>query len=77
MNHDQQEDGIPKNVKWVMKFVNNIGFPIIVCVWMAYQQFTQGKETIKALDSFKEVIASLKTSIDQQNRLLRRHGGAE
>lgn len=74
MMSQEKEDlasDVPKNVRWVMKFINNIGFPILCVIWMAYQQYTQGRETIKAFDSFKEVLSSLKNSIDQQNRILR------
>lgn len=73
--HRDNEGYIPTNVKWVMKFVNNIGFPIVVCIWLGYQQWTQGKEIVKTLDSFKEVMVSLKGSIDQQNHILRRKRG--
>lgn len=69
--HRNEEGYIPQNVKWIMKFVNNVGFPIVVCIWLGYQQYTQGKEIVATLDSFKEVMISLKTSIDQQNHLLR------
>lgn len=69
--HRSEEGYIPQNVKWIMKFINNIGFPIAVCIWLAYQNYTQGKETIKALNEFKEVVVSLKGSIDQQTRTLK------
>lgn len=71
--HRNEEGYIPNNVKWIMKFINNVGFPIAVCIWLSYQQYVQGKEIVKTLSDFKEVMISLKTSIDQQNRILRHH----
>lgn len=70
--HRENEGYIPSNVKWVMKFINNIGFPIIVCMWLAYQQYTHERQMIASIDSFKEVLASLKLSVDQQTEALKR-----
>ena len=71
MNHERQED-LPQYLKWVMTFINRVGFPIMVCMWLAYQQFVSGKETVTALQEFKAVMVSVKDAIDQQNRILSR-----
>lgn len=70
--HERIQD-MPAPLRWVMIFIKQVGFPIVVCVWLAYQQFVEGKHNTKALMEFKEVIIALKTSIDQQNRILRRN----
>lgn len=71
MNHERQDD-LPVYLKWAMTFINRIGFPIVVCAWMAYQQFVQQKETVDSLHGLKEVLISVKDSLDQQNKILRR-----
>lgn len=71
MNHERADD-MPLYLKWGMTFINRVGFPILVCMWMAYQQFVTGKETIKALEDFRIVMVQVKDSIDQQNKILRR-----
>ena len=71
MNHEKLDD-VPLYLKWVMTFINRIGFPIMVCCWLAYQQFVSGKETIQALQEFKQVMISVKETLDQQNRILNR-----
>lgn len=70
MQHERQED-LPQYLKWVMTFINRVGFPIMVCMWLAYQQFVSGRETVKALQDFKEVMISVKETLEQQNKILR------
>lgn len=72
MDHPHRYDDMPRQLKWIMNFVNRLGFPILVCIWLAYQQFVDGKNNAKTLGEFKEVLIGLKTSIDQQNKILRR-----
>lgn len=76
MNHERTDD-MPVYLKWIMTFINRVGFPIMVCIWLAYQQFVSGKETVKALHEFKEVMMSVKDTLEQQNRILRRSGGKD
>lgn len=69
-DHGRQED-LPIYLKWAMTFINRVGFPIVVCAWMAYQQFVQQRETVESLHGLKEVLISVKDTLDQQNRILR------
>ena len=71
MQHERNDD-MPQYMKWFMTFLNRVGFPILVCIWLAYQQFVAGRETIKALSDLKEVLTQVGNSIEQQNRILRR-----
>jgi hypothetical protein len=71
MQHERQDD-LPPYLKWVMTFINRVGFPILVCMWLAYQQFVSGRETVQALHDFKEVMLQVKDSIDNQTRTLKR-----
>jgi hypothetical protein len=70
MNHERMDD-LPQYLKWGMTFINRVGFPILVCAWLAYQQFVAGKETLKALQDFREVMIQVKDTLEQQNRILR------
>lgn len=72
MQHERSDD-IPPYLRWGMAFINRVGFPILVCIWLAYQQFVSGKETLKALQDFRDVMVQVKDTLEQQNRILR-HG---
>lgn len=76
MNYERTDD-LPKYLKWFMTFINRVGFPIMVCVWLAYQQFVSGKETLKALQDFREVMIQVKDTLEQQNKILRHNGKDE
>lgn len=69
MQHERTDD-LPPYLKWLMTFINRVGFPIMVCIWLGYQQFVAGKETVKALQDFKEVMIAVKDTLDRQNRIL-------
>jgi hypothetical protein len=70
--HHRSDDGyIPSQVKWIMTFINRIGFPIAVCIYFAWQQNTQGKKTIEAINDFKEVVSTLNRNIELQTKILR------
>lgn len=73
MQHERTDD-LPQYLKWIMTFINRVGFPILVCMWLAYQQFVSGKETIKALQDVREAMIQVKDSIDQQTKMIRRKG---
>lgn len=62
---------MPGYVKWVMTFIERVGFPILVCIWLGYQQFISDKQIVKALQDFKEVMTKMTNTIEQQNRILR------
>lgn len=70
--HERMDD-MPKQMKWFMTFVNRLGFPIIVCMWLAYQQFVSGKEGVKALQELKDSVMKVDSSIVQLNQTLRRN----
>lgn len=72
MNDRDRLTDIPSPLRWFLVAFKQVGFPVMVCVYLAYMQFVDAKEQRKTMGEFKEVIAGLKTSIDQQNLLLRR-----
>lgn len=71
MQHERYED-MPRYMKLFMTFIERVGFPILVSIWLAYQQFVSGKETVRAINDFKEVMIQVKTTLEQQNRILRK-----
>jgi len=62
---------MPPSLRWIIIFIKQVGFPVMICCWLMYQQFVSGKETIKALQDFKEVMTQVKDTLEQQNRILR------
>lgn len=72
MSHEQLE--LPNSVKIFLTLFNRVGFPVIVCGWLAYQQFVAGKETLTAMQGFKEALIKVNDTLEQQNRILRHRG---
>lgn len=68
---------MPAPLRWFLVAFKQVGFPVMVCVWLAYNQFVSDKETVKALHEFKEVMVSVKDTLEQQNRILRRKSGSD
>lgn len=81
MSHEDRRDSdsyISSNFKIIRKAVNEIGFPILVCIWMGYQQYmdkkessSERKERTQVMNEFRDAIRSLDTSVKQQTRILR------
>lgn len=68
--HMREEDPWSRRSRILSDLIKTLGFPIIVCIYFAFQQYTQGRETIAAINSFKDVVLSLRVSIDQQTQIL-------
>lgn len=74
--NDNRED-LPQYLKWFMTFINRVGFPILVCCWLAYQQFVSNKEQAKAMSEMKEALITVNNTLEQQNRILRHKRGRD
>lgn len=70
MIHDKGDD-LPPYLKWTMTFINRVGFPILVCMWLAYQQFTGDKELLRELQDFKQSFNRLVESVERQNSVMK------
>lgn len=74
-DHNRYDDDlITRKVKLFLDLFNRVGFPVIVCIWLGYQEVQlQNRERMRdqVLIEFKEVLNSLKASVDINNRLLR------
>ncbi len=71
VDHERLSD-MPPTLRWVLVFIKQVGFPILVSFYLAYMHFVEGAKSTVAMNDFKEVISGLKTSIDKQNRILSR-----
>lgn len=74
MGHDNNEriSDMPGPIRWFLVAFKQVGFPVIVCIYLGYLHFVEGEKTRYAQSEFKEVMVSLKASIDQQTNILRR-----
>ena len=52
-------------------FINEVGFPIVVCIALFYTQRESNKNMVKILDEFKEVI---KDHTKALNNIIKRGG---
>ena len=52
-------------------FINEVGFPIVVCIALFYTQRESNKNMAKVLDEFKEVIKDNTTAL---HNLIKRGG---
>lgn len=78
MSDHQRLDDMPGPLRWFLITYKQVGFPMLVCAFLAYMYFIEQAKSRQSVNEFKEmfmkqteVISSLKTSIDQQNKLLR------
>lgn len=66
--HHREADGyIPSRIKWIMTFINRVGFPIVAFGVVSYLCFATIKEQGKAILELKEVFISMKGSIDKNS----------
>lgn len=82
--HRESDTYLEGKVKLWMKVIQTVGFPIVICVWFIYKDWTQGKEEIRqrgemtsAINSLTSTVSSLNSNILQQTRVLRHGRGDE
>ena len=59
MSHDRKEgryDDIPRWLTWGMTFVNRVGFPIAVAVYLGYMQISAIPRLIEALSKVEQAV---------------------
>ena len=69
--HGQRVEDDPwvRKAKLFMDMINRVGFPILVCIWLAYERYTQGNKIIEAMDTFKGAVVSLTNAVNQQTKI--------
>lgn len=70
MNRSRLDDA-PAILRWILISIKEVGFPVVICAWLMYNKFVSDKETVKALQEFKEVMVKVQVTLEQQNRILR------
>lgn len=71
MQHEERMADMPAGLRWFLIAFKTVGFPVIVCIYLGYMHFIEGEKTRNTQNEFKEVMVSLKASIDQQTRILK------
>lgn len=72
MPEHHRDSDIPEKVKWVMTFINRVGFPIIAFGGMCYIHFIGLKEQTKTLENLAQVFIQMKASIDNNTDATKR-----
>lgn len=63
--HKRVEDfAIPDSAKWMAAFINRIGFPIFAFCLLSYFYFVGLKQNTEAINNLKDVMISVKVSLD-------------
>lgn len=72
MNHEERLSDMPGPVRWFLVAFKQVGFPVLVCIYLGYLHFIEQEKNRSTQSDFKEVMVSLKTSIDYQTKILKR-----
>lgn len=56
---------IPPWLGWVMTFINRIGFPIAVCIYLGYMQLSMMPEIVKSLASVNIALSNVEKAIKE------------
>lgn len=59
MNSLQRYDDIPAPLKWILIAIKEVGFPIAVCVWLAWFTTVANKDMTKAIDRNTAVLKAI------------------
>lgn len=71
MPEHHRDSDMPSQYKWIRYLIRDLGFPIVMCFYFAWQQNTQGKKTVEAINDFREVVSTLNRNIEQQTKMLK------
>lgn len=76
--HSRDRD-IPQWLYWLMTFINRLGFPVAVCIYLFYSQNTTIKELRNSMELIAKTMSTMTgavdrntTAIDELKRALRR-----
>jgi len=64
-------ENAPDWLKWTMDFINRIGFPIAVCIYLGYQSLTVRPQIVDVLNKFTLTMESMDHSIKENTNALR------
>lgn len=72
MNNEERLSDMPAPLRWFLVAFKQVGFPVLVCVYLGYMHFIEGEKTRNTQNELKEVMISLKGSVDYQTKILKR-----
>lgn len=73
MTHDNERlSDMPGPLRWFLVAFKQVGFPVMVTCFLAYMLFVENVKSRAAMNDFKDVMMSVKTSIDYQTKLFKR-----
>lgn len=65
-------DGAPSWLLWTMTFINRIGFPIAVAIYLGYMQLNAMPKIVDALNTMSATMGKVQESIRDNSEILRR-----
>lgn len=72
MTHEERISDMPGPLRWFLVAFKQVGFPVLVCIYLGYLHFIEGEKNRVTQNDFRDVMLSLKTSIDYQTKILKR-----
>lgn len=71
MTHEERLSDMPGPLRWFLVAFKQVGFPVLVCLYLGYLHFVEEAKNRSVQADFKEVMVSLKQSIDYQTKILK------
>jgi len=71
MTHEERIADMPAPLRWFLIAFKQVGFPVLVCIYLGYLHFVEEEKNRATQGDFKEVMVSLKQSIDYQTKILK------
>lgn len=53
---ERKFDSAPQWLMWLMTFINRIGFPIAVCIYLGYMQLNMMPKMVQALNNVEAAV---------------------
>jgi hypothetical protein len=70
-DHKESFRNAPDWLMWTMTFINRVGFPIIVCLYLGYMQIKYMPEIAQALLEVKSTMIEVREAINANTKVLR------
>lgn len=65
-------ENAPDWLKWMMDFINRIGFPIMVAIYLGWLQINSIPRMINALEQMSQTMNQVQASIEENTEAVRR-----
>lgn len=65
-------ENAPTWLTWAMTFINRIGFPIAVCIYLGYVQINAMPKVVDALNAVNSTLGELKNALKENDDVFRR-----